>query len=98
MEIRIVDKGHEGLFEAYEGDVRLGFMSYVWEGKQQEQFGILHTIVEPEFEGHGVGSALLDFAADYARRNGKKIHDVCPFVTAKFRRSDKYDDIIAYKR
>lgn len=94
MEIKHIEKGHEGSFAAYEGEERIGHMDYVWEG--DSQFGILHTLVEPAHEGKGVAGALLDYAANFARENNKKIHAVCPYVVAKFARSSAYDDVKAF--
>jgi acetyltransferase, GNAT family len=50
-------------------------------------------VVSPEHKGKGIGKILLDAAADYARKNNKKIQDVCSFVTVQFARSDRYDDV-----
>ncbi|MCR5078117.1 MAG: N-acetyltransferase [Prevotella sp.] len=94
MEIKQTEQGQGGLFEAYEGEERMGYMSYEWE--DDSRFAITHTVVEPSHQGKGIAAALLDSAADYARENGKKIHAVCSFVVAKFRRSAAYDDVKAF--
>lgn len=93
MEFKQVEKGREGLFMAHDGEHSMGYMSYVWEGKDNDLFAIRHTVVEPKYEGKGVASALLNHAVDFARKNNKKIRAVCPFVSAKFSKSDAYDDV-----
>ena len=82
MEIKRTEHGSEGIFEAFDGQERMGYMSYTWDN--DEQMAIEHTVVDPAFGGRGVASALLDNAADYARENHKKIRAVCSFVVAKF--------------
>lgn len=39
-----------------------------------------HTIVPSELGGRGVGTALVKFALDYARDNGKTVVPSCSFV------------------
>lgn len=93
MEIKRTEHGSKGLFEAFDGQERMGYMSYTWDS--DEQMTIEHTVVDPAFGGRGVASKLLDYAADYARENHKKIHAVCSFVVAKFAKSSAYDDVKA---
>ena len=79
MEIKRKENGHEGLFEAFDGQERMGYMSYTWDS--DEQMAIEHTVVDPAFGGRGVASKLLDYAADYARENHKKIRgQICEIV------------------
>ena len=93
MEIKRIEQGSEGIFEAFDGQERMGYMSYTWDS--DEQMAIEHTVVDPAFGGRGVASKLLDYAADYARENHKKIRAVCSFVVAKFAKSSAYDDVKA---
>ena len=82
MEIKRTENGREGIFEAFDGQERMGYMSYTWDN--DEQMAIEHTVVDP---------ALLDEAVCYARQNHKKIRAVCSFVVAKFQKSSAYDDV-----
>ena len=93
MEIKRTEQDSEGLFEAFDGQERMGYMSYTWDN--DEQMAIEHTVVDPAFGGRGVASELLNYAADYARENHKKIRAVCSFVVAKFAKSSAYDDVKA---
>ena len=81
----------QGIFVALENGRRMGYLSYEW--ADPDRFAILHTVVEEEFQGKGVAKALLDAAADYARKEGKKIWPVCPYVVAQFRKNREYDDV-----
>ncbi|HEY6799472.1 MAG TPA: GNAT family N-acetyltransferase [Agromyces sp.] len=50
-----------------------------------------HTVVQPEFEGQGLGSRLAKFVLDDAVARGETIVPVCPFIAAYVKRhSDAY--------
>ena len=51
-----------------------------------------HTVVDPEFEGRGIGSSLAKTALDAAVAAGQRIVPYCPFVSAYLRRHNEYDD------
>ena len=45
-----------------------------------------HTVVDPEFEGQGLGSRLAKFVLDDAVARGETIVPVCPFIAAYLKR------------
>lgn len=53
-----------------------------------------HTEVFDRFEGRGVGSALARGALDEARRSGRRIVALCPFIAGYLRRHDEYADLV----
>lgn len=93
MTITHTNNERQGEFVAFEGEERVGYISYEW--VDNNCFAILHTVVSPEHKGKGIAQILLDAAADYARKHNKKIKDVCSFVTVQFERNDKYKDVKA---
>ncbi|WP_281723312.1 GNAT family N-acetyltransferase [Hoylesella shahii] len=93
MTITHTNNERQGEFVAFEGEERVGYISYEW--VDNNCFAILHTVVSPEHKGKGIAKILLDAAADYARKHNKKIKDVCSFVTVQFQRNDKYNDVKA---
>lgn len=54
-----------------------------------------HTEVPPEFEGRGIGSALVKGMLETVRARGQKIKPLCSFVSAYLRRHPEYDDLRA---
>jgi uncharacterized protein len=54
-----------------------------------------HTEVEPEYEGHGVGSELARGALDDARRRGDRVVPECPFIAEYIERHEAYADLVA---
>lgn len=93
MTITHTNNERQGEFVAFEGEERVGYISYEW--VDNNCFAILHTVVSPEHKGKSIAKILLDAAADYARKHNKKIKDVCSFVTVQFERNDKYNDVKA---
>lgn len=54
-----------------------------------------HTEVDAEFEGKGVGGALVRAALDAARAEGAKVVPRCPFVKGWIGRHPEYADLLA---
>ena len=74
-----------------DGEVR-GFIQY----RRHSDGGLtlVHTDVEPKWEGHGVGSALVQGTLDDIRARGLTIRPLCPFVVAYLERHPEYDDVV----
>jgi uncharacterized protein len=56
---------------------------------------LVHTDVDPKWEGKGVGAALVKGALDDVRARGLKMRPYCPFVAAYIRRHPEYEDLVA---
>ena len=54
-----------------------------------------HTVVPPDQQGHGIGSALIKGALGDARRRGLKVVPDCPFVAAYIERHPEERDLLA---
>jgi uncharacterized protein len=54
-----------------------------------------HTEVPPEFEGRGIGSALVKGMLEAIRTRRLKIRPLCSFVASYMRRHPEYDDLRA---
>ena len=53
-----------------------------------------HTLVPPEDEGNGHGTALVAAAFDYARKASIEVVPTCPFVKAYLEKHPEQRDIV----
>jgi predicted GNAT family acetyltransferase len=56
---------------------------------------LVHTEVEPAFEGQGLGARLVAGALEDLRARGLKLVPQCPFVRAYLRRHPDQADLVA---
>jgi predicted GNAT family acetyltransferase len=89
--VTVTDRPDELRYEIEaEGEVA-GFLMYRVEPGVLE---LVHTDVDPRFEGKGVGAALVQGALDDVRARGLKVRPYCPFVAAYIRRHPEYEDLV----
>jgi uncharacterized protein len=53
-----------------------------------------HTKVEPAFEGHGAGTALVRTGMDDARAKGRMVVPICPFLKSWLDDNTEYEPIV----
>lgn len=53
-----------------------------------------HTVVDPAYEGRGLGSRLARFALDDARARGLKVRPQCPFFARYIASHPAYADLV----
>jgi len=75
--VRVVDNTNELRYEAWVDDRLAGIIRYTLD---DDEITLVHTQVEPEYEGHGVGSELVRGALDAERARGRRGRPPCPFV------------------
>lgn len=73
-------------------DGHTAFASYRRDGTT---LTVHHTEVPREFEGRGIGSALVKGMLDLARAEGLKVRPLCSFVSAYMRRHPEFSDLRA---
>ncbi|HZY17889.1 MAG TPA: GNAT family N-acetyltransferase [Ramlibacter sp.] len=69
-----------------------GFIDY------RDQDGVLalvHTEVDPAYEGQGLAGQLAQHALEAARRSGRKVVPSCSYVAAYIRRHGEHADLVA---
>ena len=67
-----------------------GVATYI---RTPEVIAFLHTEVEPEYEGQGVGSAIARAALDEARARGQRVLAACPFIAGRIAHHPDYQDL-----
>ncbi|MCW2964824.1 MAG: hypothetical protein JWO17_2076 [Actinomycetia bacterium] len=90
--VTVSDRPNELRYEIeVDGEVA-GFINY---RREPGVIEMVHTDVDPRFEGKGVGAALVQGALDDVRARGLKVRPYCPFVAAYIRRHPEYQDLVA---
>lgn len=87
----VTDNEAAGRFEIeVDGEVA-GFAEY---RLRDGAMSLTHTVVEPAYEGRGVGSALVEGALDAARERGLAVLPYCPFVRDYVEKHPEYADLV----
>ena len=92
MSLQIDDNPEEHRYEALLDGKLVGFIQY---RLQDGRMTMVHTEVEPAYEGQGVGSELAKVALEDVRERGLKLVPRCPFIARYVRRHpDLYLDLV----
>jgi len=73
-----------------DGEV-IGTVVYEYSGPR---IVFLHTIVDPEFRGRGIGTTLVTAALDDVRARGLKLSNYCAFVSEFIGGHPQYADLL----
>jgi uncharacterized protein len=92
MDVRVTDNPEEQRYELWLGTTRAGFIQYRTE---PGTIVLVHTEVEPAFEGQGLGARLVAGTLDDLRARGLTLVASCPFVRAYLRHHREYADLVA---
>ena len=92
VDVSVTDNEHLHRYQATADGKPAGFIAY--RVRPDGVRVMLHTEVDPAFEGKGVGGRLVSQALDAERAAGRKIEVVCPFVAAYLRRHPEYADLV----
>jgi uncharacterized protein len=90
--VTVTDRPEQLRYEIEVDGELAGFLLYRREPGVLE---LVHTDVDPKWEGKGVGAALVQGALDDVRARGLKVRPFCPFVAAYIRRHPEYEDVVA---
>ena len=90
--ISILDNHDEHRDEIHVGDKLAGFADYV---RDAARITLVHTAVDPAFEGHGIGGKLAAGALGDVRAQGLSVVPECSFVASYIERHPDYGDLVA---
>lgn len=69
-----------------------GFIDY---RADEDAVVMTHAEIAPEFEGRGLGSAMVKAALDSVRESGRSVVPRCSFVSAYIDNHPEYSDLLA---
>jgi len=90
-EPRLIDNAAEHRYELWVGNQRAGVIEY---GIRPGVVELIHTEIDPAFEGRGLGTRLIAGALDDIRARGLELIPTCPFVRAYLRRHPEQRDLV----
>jgi uncharacterized protein len=91
-DVAIRDNTVEDRFELFVNGMPAGVLAYRMRG---EKYALLHTEIDPEFEGRGMGSRLIAGTLDQIRTAGHSMLPICPFVLSFLQRHPEYLDLVS---
>lgn len=90
-QVQVVNDPAQLRYELRVDSTLAGFLAYRLESGSVV---LVHTDVEPRFEGRGLGGRLVRGALDDIRARGLRVVPLCPFAAAYIRRHDEYADLV----
>ena len=90
-DLLIEDAPDRDRYEARLDGALAGTLEYL---RKRGHIALIHTEVLPAFEGRGIGSALVRFALDDARRREERVIAKCPYVLSYLDRHPGDQDIV----
>ncbi len=91
MSTVVVDNPDRLRYEIRVDDRLAGFTNYSRHGDLVE---LVHTEIDPDFEGHGLGGQLAQGALDDLRARGLRVTPTCPFVARYIQQHPDYFDVV----
>ena len=90
-DIRVVDVPERSRFEVLVDGEVAGFTEY---RRRPGLIAFIHTLIDPRFEGHGLGSHLVRTELSEARFQGLSVLPFCPFVRSYIAGHTEYLDLV----
>lgn len=90
--VTVQDAPDRSRYEIFVDGDRAGFSVYRDESGRRV---FTHTVVDDDYEGQGIGSALARGALDDTRAKGLAVVARCPFIARFVERHPEYADLVA---
>lgn len=91
VQSEVADNPGQTRFEIRVGGRLAGHADY---RRRPGLIAFIHTEVDPELEGQGLGSDLIKAALDQVQEQGLEVLPFCPFVNAFIKRNPEYLDLV----
>jgi uncharacterized protein len=89
--LRIADNPSKSRYEARIDDRLAGFVTYRLDG---DAITFVHTEIERDYRGEGIGGELARAALDDARARGLAVYPFCPYMTEWIQQHREYVDLV----
>jgi predicted GNAT family acetyltransferase len=87
----VTDNPAESRYELHVGGELAGFVRYHLRG---QQITLIHTEVDPRFQGAGLATHLARYSLDDARNRNLAVLPSCPYIRSWIRKHLEYADLV----
>lgn len=87
----VTDNPARSRYEVHVGGELAGYVMYDLRGRQ---INLIHTEVDPRFQGAGLASHLARFSLDDARKRDLAVLPSCPYIRSWIRKHPEYADLV----
>ena len=91
----VTDDPAASRYELRVGGELAGFVEYHLRG---QQINLIHTEVDPRFQGAGLAAQLARFSLDDARKRNLSVLPSCPYIRSWIRKHPEYTDLVPEDR
>ena len=91
----VTDNPDYSRYEMHVGDELAGIISY---RLHDATISLLHTEIEPAFQGAHLAGHLARFALDDARERGLAVLPFCPYVASWIKKHPEYAELVPSQR
>src|ERR1700722_9109255 len=91
----VTDNPASSRYELHVGGERAGTIAYQL---RNATISLLHTEIEPSFQGAHLAGYLARFALDDARERGLAVLPFCPYVSSWIKRHPEYAELVPQDR
>lgn len=74
-----------------------GFVEYKLR-QHETVISLVHTEIEPAFQGQGLATHLARFSLDDARKRGLAVLPLCPYINSWIKKHPDYADLVPQDR
>src|SRR5262245_11874112 len=91
-DVLVRDNAAQQRYELFVDGKAAGLLLY---RQRPSAVALIHTEVDPHYEGHGLGGRLVERALTDIRDNGMRVVPICPFVSSYIDHHPEYRDLVA---
>ena len=89
----VTDNPAASRYELHVGPQLAGFVTYL-PRQHGTVISLLHTEVEPAFQGAHLATHLARFSLDDARKRGLAVLPFCPYINSWIKKHPEYTDLV----
>jgi uncharacterized protein len=89
----VTDNPASSRYELHVGTELAGFVAYLLR-QHDTVISLLHTEIEPAFQGAHLATHLARFSLDDARKRGLAVLPFCPYITSWIKKHPEYTDLV----